>query len=264
MSALKMKQDRARILGHTNFVDAFAINQVKEILSDIKREFNDLAIVSNKASFWADGLGLKNASLISESETLNFKANHFDLVIHALSLHRSNDPVGQLIQIRHALRPDGLLLAFLCGGETLRELRKSFEAAEIDIENGISPRIAPMIEIRDAGDLLVRAGFALPVADKIDLNVTYKSPIDLIRDLRGMGETSILHNRKKSFLRRATFNKLLAHYSNSHSVPEGSGIRATFQLLCLTGWAPSANQQKPLRPGSASHHFSKVLSTYKL
>lgn len=264
LTALKMKQDRARILGKVNFVDEFAIRHTEDILSDIKRKFTEAAIIGNNAKFWANGIGLKTAKLIDEAENFNFKNGQFDLIIHALSLHRCNDPVGQLIQLRHALRPDGLMLAFLCGGETLRELRMSFEAAEIAIENGISPRVAPMIEIRDAGDLLVRAGFALTVADRTDLEVTYKSPTDLFYDLRAMGETNILYNRQKQFLRRKTFNKLLEFYFNRHSVPQGNGVRATFQLLCLTGWAPSSVQQKPLKPGSATHHFSEVLRTYKL
>ena len=264
MDALKMKQNRAHILGQVNFVDEFAINHSIEILSDIKRQFNHIAIVGNKAKLWANGLGFKNANLIDEAETLNFKNKQFDLIIHALSLHRCNDPLGQLIQVCHVLKPDGLMLAFLCGGETLREVRTSFEAAEIEIENGVSPRVSPMIEIRDAGNLLVRAGFALTVAERTNLDVTYKSTIDLLYDLRGMGETSILYNRKKSFLKRSTFNKFLEIYSNRHNVPRGHRVRATFQLLCLTGWAPSINQQKPLKPGSASHHLSEVLSTYKL
>ena len=156
------------------------------------------------------------------------------------------------------------MLAFFMGGETLRELRKSFEAAEIKIENGISPRVAPMIEIRDAGNLLVRAGFALSVADRTDLVVSYGSPIDLFYDLRRMGETSIMVDRKKSFLKSSILNECLKIYKKKFTIPEKNQVMATFQILCLTGWAPADNQQKPLKPGSASHHFSEVLGTFKL
>ncbi len=264
LNALKIKQDRADKLGSVNFVDEFAIEQAVEKLSDIKKTFTNCAIIGRKALLWAKGLGLKGAVLIDDSEKLDFKNKKFDLVIHALSLHRCDDPIGQLIQVRKSLNSDGLILAFFLGGETLRELRASFEAAEFQIEEGISPRVAPMIEIRDAGNLLVRAGFALPVADRTDLKVSYNSPLDLFYDLRGMAETSIMVNRKKGFLRRSTLNEFLKIYLRNHNSVDGDGVEATFQLLCLTGWAPSDNQPKPLKPGSATHHFSEVLRTYKL
>ncbi|PQM59734.1 MAG: SAM-dependent methyltransferase [Rhodobacteraceae bacterium] len=263
-NALKIKQMRAQKLGYVDFIHRFAINFSSEILSDIKRTFSDSVIIGNNPSLWATGLGFKDAVLIDESDNLNIGKKKFDLAIHALSLHRCNDPVGQLIQVRQALKPDGLMLAFFLGGETLRELRKSFEAAEINKENGISPRVFPMIEIKNAGNLLVRAGFSLSVADKTDLNVSYKSPVDLIYDLRRMGETSILVDRRRSFLRRSTFNEFVENYFSSYRILNGKEIRATFQLLCITGWAPANNQQQPLKPGSAKQHFSKVLKTYKL
>ena len=264
MQALKIKQARASKLGPIDFVDNFAIAYAVDALSDIKRSFKNIGIVGNKARLWSEGLGNKNVILINESDSLNFNGEKFDLLIHALSLHRCNDPVGQLIQARNALQPDGLLLALFLGDETLSELRASFEAAEIQVDNGVSPRVAPMIGIRDAGNLLVRSGFALNVADKTDLQVSYKSPIDLLYDLRGMAETSIMVARQKSFLKRRTFNKMLEIYSNEYKMLKGNGVKATFQLLCLTGWAPAINQQQPLKPGSATHQFSEVLDTYKL
>ncbi len=264
MNALEMKQERARKLGYVDFVDEFTITFASEILSDIKRRFDRTAIIGKETQIWAEGLGLKDVTSINATDDLNFNDKEFDLVIHALSLHRCNDPVGQLIQVRQALKADGLMLAFFMGGKTLRELRKSFEMAEIKIEDGISPRVAPMIEIRDAGNLLVRAGFALSVADRTDLVVSYGSPIDLFLDLRRMGETSIMVDRKKSFLKRSTLNECLKIYKKKFTIPEKNQVMATFEILCLTGWAPADNQQKPLKPGSASHHFSEVLGTFKL
>ena len=264
MHALEMKQERARKLGYVDFVDQFTINFASEILSDIKRIFNQTAIIGKEAKVWAKGLGLKDVTSVDATDDLNFNDQKFDLVIHALSLHRCNDPIGQLIQVRQALKADGLMLAFFMGGDTLRELRTSFEAAEIRVESGISPRVAPMIEIRDAGNLLVRAGFSLSVADRTDLVVSYGSPIDLLYDLRRMGETSIMVDRQKSFLRSGTLNECLEIYSRKFSIPKKDKVKATFQLLCLTGWAPADHQQKPLQPGSASHHFSEVLGTFKL
>ena len=263
-NVLKIKQERAKILASVTFVDEFAINQASDILSEIRRKFLKSAIIGRRADFWSSSLELEDVTLIDEAEELSFKGKKFDLIIHALSLHRCNDPIGQLIQVRQALNLDGLMLVFLFGGESLRELRASFEAAEIKIKNGISPRVAPMIEIRDAGDLLVRAGFALSVADKTDLVVSYKAPIDLFYDLRSMAETSIMINRQKNFLRRDTLNKCFEIYSSDYAMVNKERVKATFQLFCLTGWAPSDNQQKPLKPGSATHHFSQVLNTYKL
>ena len=265
LRALTIHQKRSRLLGPVNFVDKFAIDQALERLSEIKRSFELSAIVGGKGSFWAKNLDFNNAILIKNDNRLNFNDQKFDLIIHALSLHWFDDPVGQLIQVRQALRPDGLMLAFFFGGQTLYELRAAFEQAELKEENGISPRVASMIEIRDAGDLLVRAGFALSVADKTDLEVSYIAPINLLHDLRRMGETNIMIDRRRTFLKRGTLNRFLEIYSTQYkSKKKEGGVKATFQLFCLTGWAPSKNQQKPLQPGSATHNFSDVLRTYKL
>ncbi len=264
VNVMKMKHQRAKKLGSVDFIDIFVINHALEILSDINREFNVSAVIGKKAEFWARGLKLEKATLLKSSDTLDFKNETFDLIIHAFSLHCCNDPVGQLIQVRKALKPDGLMLAFCFGGESLRELRDSFETAEIMIENGISPRVSPMIKIKDAGDLLVRAGFSLSVADKTDLEINYKLPINLIYDLRGMGETNSMVNREKKFLKRIIYEKFLEIYAKKYKVEDGNKVKATFQVLCLTGWAPAPTQQKPLKPGSATHHFSTVLNTYKL
>jgi SAM-dependent methyltransferase len=265
MSALRLHQKRSNVLEPVDFLDKFAVGQVIERLSDMKRTFKYPLIVGRKTSSWAKNISSRSVTLIDDDNHLDFNNNKFDLIIHALSLHRHNDPVGQLIQIRRALRPDGLMIAIFLGGETLQELRVAFEAAELKLENGISPRVAPMIEIRDAGDLLVRAGFALSVADKTDLEVIYNTPIELLHDLRRMGETNIMVDRRKTFLKKSTLNKFEEIYSSQYkSDKKGGGVKATFQFLCLTGWAPSDNQQKPLRRGSATHKFSDILGTYKL
>jgi len=263
---LKVHQKRARKIGFIEFLDKVSVDQVAERLSEINRNFKNPAIIGGKANFWAKHLDLPNAKLIADGHKLKFdEGRRHDLIIHALSLHWYNDPVGQLIQVRNALEPDGLMLAFLLGGDTLKELRGAFQTAEINNENGLSPRVAPMIDLRDAGDLLVRAGFALTVADKTNLSVSYKSPLHLLYDLRGMGETSIMVHGRKNFLRRATFNEFLRIYSKDYTDDhDKSMIKATFQILCLTGWSPSNDQQKPLPPGSAKHHFSEVLKNYEL
>ena len=263
MRVLKMRQNRSQKLRVANFVEEFTIKSVVDILLDIQRSFTTIALIGGKDSFWEEALGYKDLTFVKDAEILDFQNKKFDLIINVLSLHHSNDPVGQLIQMRHALKPDGLMLTFFLGGDTLQELRTSFQAAEIKVENGISPRVAPMIEIKDAGNLLVRAGFALTVADKTNFEVTYKSPMDLFYELRAMGETNILIDRKKTFLRRSTLNELITIYSSNYRTSDGEEVRATFQLFCLTGWAPAENQQKPLRPGSAKVHFSEILNTYK-
>ena len=262
---LESRQTRARKLGFVEYADNFAIEQAAERLLDIKKKFKISAIVGGKAKYWSEKLQIDPTTLIPDGDNLNLQDESFDLVINALSLHWYNDPVGNLIQVRNALKPDGLMLAFLWGGDTLKELRLAFQDAELKNENGISPRVAPMVELKSAGDLLVRAGFALSVADKIDLTVTYNNPLELLYDLRRMGETNIMVERRKTFLKRSTLNKCLEIYSKNYpDENERNRIKATFQLFCLTGWAPSENQQKPLKRGSAEKKFSEVLKSYEL
>ena len=181
-----------------------------------------------------------------------------DLVIHALSLHWANDPVGQLVQCRHALRPDGLLIAVLFGGQTLHELRSVLAEAETRVTGGLSPRVAPMGEIRDLGGLLQRAGFALPVADATTLTVSYAGLPDLTQDLRGMGEGNALAARLRRPTRPGIFAKAEKIYRTAFGTPDGR-IPATFDIVTLTGWAPAPDQPKPLRPGSATHRLGDVL-----
>ena len=211
------------------------------------------AVVAGISGPWA-GFG----PVVEDSEIIELKEKAHDLVIHAMCLHASNDPVGQLVQCRRALRPDGLFLCALLGGGTLNELRTSLAQAETEISGGLSPRVVPMGEIRDLGGLLQRAGFALPVADSTKVDVQYDSALHLMRDLRAMGETNALSARKKSFSNRAVLLDASKKYAETFAAPNGR-ISATFETIFLTGWAPSKDQPQPLRPGSANSRLADAL-----
>lgn len=201
--------------------------------------------------------------LAADEEFLPMGAARFDLVVSALALHWVNDLPGALIQIRHALKPDGLFLGAMLGGETLGELRQSLLEAETEMEGGASPRTSPLADLRDAAGLLQRAGFALPVADAETINATYAEPIALMRDLRAIGETNATVERRKSFTRRATLLAAAERYGQRFGLPDGR-VKATFQALFLTGWAPAATQQKPLAPGSAKARLADALGATEL
>ena len=203
------------------------------------------------------------ARIIPAGEVLDVASASADLVVHVLSLHKMNDPIGQLIQLRRALKPDGLFFAGFFGGATLAELRVSFRDAEVAIRGGLSPRIAPMTDVRDAGHLLQRAGFALPVADRTTLTVTYETPVHLMHDLRAMGETNPLAAQDRGFLRRDVLDAATKIYAERFSEPDGR-IRATFEIVYLTGWAPADSQQQPLRPGSAKARLADALNVPEL
>lgn len=177
-----------------------------------------------------------------------------------MCLHWSDDPVGQLIQARRALRPDGLFLGVMFGGETLHELRTALAQAESDLYGGLSPRVAPMAEIRDLGALLQRAGYALPVADSVRLTASYASPLHLMQELRFMGEGNALHSRRRTPASRALFARACEIYVEAFGTDDGR-VPATFELIVLTGWAPDASQPQPLRPGSASKRLADALGT---
>jgi SAM-dependent methyltransferase len=195
-----------------------------------------------------------------DEEALPFAEAVFDLIIGNLSLHWVNDLPGALIQIRRALKPDGLFLAALFGGDTLKELRQALAEAEIAEEDGLSPRVSPMAEVRDLGGLLQRAGFALPVVDSDTLTVMYPDPMALMADLRAMGETNAVIESRKGFTRPATLAAAAARYSDLFGGGDGT-IPATFQIITLTGWAPDASQQQPLKPGSATARLADALDT---
>ena len=200
-----------------------------------------------------------NGSVVGDPEVLPFGGHAgFDLAVSALALQHVNDLPGALLQVRRALKPDGLFLAGLLGGATLTELRQAFLQAESETEGGASPRVAPFAELRDLGGLLQRAGFALPVVDADTITVRYGDPFSLMRDLRAMGLTNALHDRRRAPLRRATLMRAAAIYAERFSDPDGR-LRATFEILWLSGWAPHESQQKPLRPGSAKARLADAL-----
>jgi len=183
--------------------------------------------------------------------------------VSALTLQFVNDLPGTLVQIRRALKPDGLLLAALIGGDSLTELRAAFAAAEIEVEGGVSPRVVPFADIRELGGLLQRAGFALPVVDSERVSVRYDSVLALMRDLRRMGATNILHERVRTPLKRSTLERVTAIYADRFSDADGR-VRATFEIIWLSGWVPHESQQKPLKPGSAAQRLADALGTKEL
>jgi SAM-dependent methyltransferase len=199
-------------------------------------------------------------SLASDEEFLPFGFETFDLILSNLSLHWVNDLPGALVQARRALRPDGLFLAALLGGETLRELRQALAEAEIAEEDGLSPRVSPMADVRDLGSLLQRAGFALPVVDSDTVTVMYADPMAVMKDLRAMGETNAVAESRKGFTRPGTLVAAVARYSELFGGEDGK-VPATFQIITLTGWAPDPSQQQPLKPGSAETRLADALGT---
>ncbi|MCI4660466.1 MAG: class I SAM-dependent methyltransferase [Neomegalonema sp.] len=257
---------------HDAVIDAFA-----DRLSMINRQFADVAILAAADGRYARALRTPPRSLVQIEQAQALAAcakegeirigdpaapalapQSCDLILFGLDLHAINDPVGALIQARHALRPDGLLLAALPAGNSLTELRQSLSIAESEIEGGLSPRIAPMADLRSLGALLQRAGYALPVADAETLTVWYRSPIALMKDLQAMGESNCLTQRRRRFLRRATLARALELYA-SHNARADGKLRASFEIAFLTGWAPAQNQPKPLRPGSAQKSLAEAL-----
>lgn len=260
-TALARHRARARALARGNpdglFLHHAARREIQERLTLVNRSFTRPAIVTAFAEVWAPAWPA--ARLVPDDEILALGPAAHDLVIHALALHWANDPLGQLIQARRALKPDGLFLGILFGGETLNELRTALAEAEVAVTGGLSPRVLPMGEIRDLGALLQRAGFALPVADLIPLRVSYETPLQLMHDLRAMGETNALAQRHRRPMRRAVLDRALRLYQQRHA--RDGRITASFDLIVLTGWAPGPGQPKPLRPGSATARLADALGT---
>lgn len=199
-----------------------------------------------------------NATIVCDPEALPFAAESFDLAVSCLALQFANDLPGAFAQARRILRPDGLLLAAILGGDTLTELRQAFAQAEGEIEGGLSPRVLPFADIRALGGLLQRAGFALPVTDVDRITVRYGHPLALIADLRAWGATNVLTERRKAPLRRATLARMVEIYGERFADPDGR-VRATFEIVWLSGWAPHPDQQKPLKPGSAKARLADAL-----
>jgi SAM-dependent methyltransferase len=199
-------------------------------------------------------------SIAADEEALPFAFQSFDLIASALALQWANDLPGVLVQIRRALRPDGLFLAAMIGGRSLTELRTAFTAAEAQVTGGASPRVAPFADLRDLGHLLQRAGFALPVTDVEPIVVRYASMFALMHDLRAMGATNALSERSRVPLRRDVLMRAAEIYAGRFADPDGR-VRATFDIVWLSGWAPHESQQKPLAPGSARMRLADALST---
>ena len=248
---------RARADGTAWFLFEEAADEVQERLRDVNRTFTAPAVVSGRPDLW--GGVVPGARAVADTEVLDLAPGAHDLVVHFMCLHWAADPVGQLIQCRRALRPDGLLLACCPGGETLAELRAALATAEAELSGGLSPRVVPMAEIRDLGALLQRAGLALPVADTTTRRVRYRDADHLMRELRAMGEGNALADRRRVVPPRELFRRMGRIYRDSF--PDEGGVRATFQTVFLTGWAPAEGQPVPLRPGSATTRLADALGT---
>lgn len=256
-----LRRFRARALQSDQpafFLQEEAFFEINERLNEVNRTFTNPVIVTPFPQIWQKLL--PNAKIVPDDEVLALEPAAHDLVIHAMSLHWANDPVGQLIQCNRALKPDGLFLGVCFGGDTLTELRVALAEAEVAITGGLSPRIAPMGEIRELGALLQRAGFAMPVADTVKNKVTYSDMTGLVTDLRRMGENNALAQRRKLLAPRALFQRASEIYADTFKVDNGR-IAASFELVFLTGWAPDESQPKPLRPGSASARLADALNT---
>jgi SAM-dependent methyltransferase len=277
---LRRRQRRARALGPATFLLDRVAEELGERLAVVLRKFEravDLGTptealrrvllasgkVATVVSAATGAHGDNKLHVAADEELLPFGDGSLDLVVSALALQFVNDLPGTLVQIRRALKPDGLLLAALIGGDSLTELREAFAQAESEIEGGVSPRVAPFADLRELGALLQRAGFALPVVDSDRLTVRYKTVIDLMQDLRRMGATNILSERRRAPLKRATLRRLAEIYGQRFADADGR-LRATFEIAWLSGWAPHESQQKPLKPGSASQRLADALGTREI
>jgi SAM-dependent methyltransferase len=265
---LRARQLRALRFGPATFLLDRVADDMAERLHAVLREFKSAADVGTPGEQVGDALAgrVDRIAYVDlpdvESEPLPLPAGSLDLVVSALALQFVNDLPGVLAQIRRALLPDGLLLAAMLGGDTLTELRQCFAAAEAECEAGVSPRVAPFADLRDVGALLQRAGFALPVTDVDRIVVRYDSAFALMQDLRRMGATNILVERRRTPTRRATLLRMAQLYGERFADSDGR-IRATFDVLWLSGWAPHESQQQPLKPGSAKAGLAEAVKGLK-
>jgi SAM-dependent methyltransferase len=248
-SALARHRERAS----APFLREAVADEVQERLEEVNRRFTAPAVVTPFPEVWHGRL--PGARVVPDAEVLDLPEGGLDLVVHDLCLHWADDPVGQLVQCSRALAPDGLLVATLFGGLTLADLRVALAEAEAEATGGLSPRVAPMGEVRDLGNLLGRAGLALPVADVTPYDVSYSDALALMRDLRAMGESNALEGRVRHFSRRAVLLGAMGRYP----VNEEGRVLARFEVVTLTGWKPAPSQPKPLRPGSAARSLAEAL-----
>jgi SAM-dependent methyltransferase len=265
---IAQRQRRAIKQGAATFLFDRIVEDIGDRLAAVKRNFTDVADI------WTPGDGLQTpfagrfrsfthlAAPEHSREELPLAPQSLDLALSALAFQFANDLPGVLAQIRRGLRPDGLLLAALVGGDTLTELRQSFAAAEAECESGVSPRVAPFADLRDVGGLLQRAGFALPVTDVDRVVVRYGSAFGLMQDLRRMGASNSLVERRRTPSRRATLLRMAEIYQERFADADGR-IRATFDVIWLSGWAPHESQQQPLKPGSAKASLEAAVKQAK-
>jgi SAM-dependent methyltransferase len=275
---LRARQRRARALGAETFLIDRVAADLAERLGAVLRKFDVAVDLGTPGAAVREALA-DNASIgtlvgvkavpdgalavVADEELLPLRDGALDLIVSALALQFGNDLPGALIQMRRALKPDGLLLAAMLGGDTLTELRQAFAVAEAEIEGGASPHVAPFADVREIGALLQRAGFALPVTDVERLTVRYSSPFILMGELRRMGATNVLVERRRRPLRRATLARMAKVYAERFSDRDGK-VRATFEVVWLSGWAPHASQQQPLRPGVAQTRLADALGTREI
>jgi SAM-dependent methyltransferase len=265
---LRVRQDRALRGGAATFLLDRIAEDAAERLQAVLREFKRAADVGTPGDQLRNALAGRLGQLARidlpdiETEPLALQPEQLDLAVSALAFQFVNDLPGVLAQIRRALKPDGFLLAAMIGGDTLTELRQSFAAAEAELEGGASPRVAPFVDLRDVGSLLQRAKFALPVTDVDRIVVRYASAFALMADLRRMGATNVLVERRRTPTRRTTLVRMAQIYGERFADSDGR-IRATFDVIWLSGWAPHESQQKPLKPGSAKASLAEAVKGIK-
>lgn len=272
--ALAQRRQRARALGPETFLLERVAEDLVDRLTAVKRPFGTAADLGTPTPVLREALASTgmietykafgpaergDVDVVTDPEILPFAPASLDLVVSALALQSVNDLPGVLTQIRRALKPDGLLLAGFLGGGTLSELREAFAIAESDTLGGISPRVAPFVDLRDLGGLLQRAGLALPVTDVDRVVVRYGDPLALLHDLRRMGAANPLTDRRRAPLLKKTLVRLFEVYAERFADPDGR-LRATFEIVWMSGWAPHESQQKPLRPGSAKTRLADALN----
>ena len=266
-SLLRVRQNRALRGGAATFLLDRVAEDLGGRLNAVLREFSEVVDVWTPGEILANALrkrfkSVTHIGLQQSDERLALEPDSLDLVVSALAFQFVNDLPGVLAQIRRALRPDGLLLAAMIGGDTLTELRQAFAAAEAELEGGVSPRVAPFADLRDIGALMQRAGLALPVTDVDRVVIRYDSAFALMADLRRMGATNVLVERRRMPTRRATLLRMAQIYAERFADADGR-IRATFEVIWLSGWAPHESQQKPLRPGSARIGLEEAVKNRK-
>ncbi|MAM74007.1 methyltransferase domain-containing protein [uncultured Tistrella sp.] len=277
---LRRRRDRAaRAGGDHGFLLREVAERLAERLDDVLRDFPRALMIGSRDGASRDifqgrrgietliGLDLSPAMaaadagpvVVADEELLPIADGSMDLVLGLFSLHWTNDLPGALIQIERALKPDGLFLGAIAGGSSLKELREALTAAEIEIDGGLSPRVSPFAELRDAAGLMQRAGFQLPVVDVDTITLTYAHPLKLLAELRMIGATNVLHDRRRAPLKRATLMRAMEIYVERFARPDGR-VPATLDLIHLAGWKKATGQPQPRRRGTADTAMSDMLA----